>query len=300
MEFANFRDTPPAALLGGTYVNARGEAFMAKYDPVWKERAPRGRVVEAIFQEIQAGRGPIHIEIDDESERAAQILPEEYKNYVRASREGRPPSVTITFQRLLGGARINPDASCEIKGLFIAGESAGGFHGADRLQGAAFLETQVFGRLAGAGAAEFARKENRKELPAGLVRDYREQVSHILERKEGPRAAEILQELHQLTWKYASILRDAEGLKRCLGEIEKLREALNGAVGSTSFEVIEVKNLALTAEAAVRAALAREETRGTHLRTDFPGAREEMSQKHVSVCYSGDGGLRTSIVPCRM
>ena len=64
MEFVNFRDSPPATPIHGTYVNAKGERFMARYDPIRKEGAPRGKVVEALFREMQAGNGPIHIEID--------------------------------------------------------------------------------------------------------------------------------------------------------------------------------------------------------------------------------------------
>jgi succinate dehydrogenase/fumarate reductase flavoprotein subunit len=299
MEFANFRDTPPAAGFRGTYINAKGEPFMAKYDPLWKEKAPRGKVVEAIFREMQAGRGPIYIEIDNESERAAEILPEEYKSYVRFCKEGKPPPVTITFQRLLGGARINPDASSEIGGLYIAGENAGGFHGADRLQGAAFLETQVFGRFAGVGAAEFTHNKKRKKLSESLVKNYRDKVFKNLDREEDPKRSEILKKIHKLTWTHASIVRDAEGLKRGLSAIEKLREELSGDLGCNGFEVLEVKNLALTAEIVMRAALARQETRGTHLRSDFPGAKEEMARRHINVCYKKDGEIEAKVVPSR-
>jgi len=299
MEFANFRDSPPAARMGGRYINARGESFMARYDPLMKEKAPRGKVVEAIYQEMQAGNGPVYIEIDDECEHVVEFLPDEYRAYVRACKEGKRPPVTISFQRLLGGARINPDASCAIRGLYIAGETAGGFNGADRLMGAAFLETQVFGRFAGTGAAEFALAGNRKEPSEGLVKKSRDRVLKILERKEGPRADEILQKIHRLTWDYAGIVREAAGLKKALGEIIILREKLNGAVGRNRFEVMEVQNLALVAEIVVRAALAREETRGTHRRSDFPQLSEEMAQKHISLSRSNEGEIKSAAVPSR-
>jgi succinate dehydrogenase/fumarate reductase flavoprotein subunit len=256
-------------------------------------------VVEAIFREIQAGRGPIYIEIDNESERAAAILPEEYKSYVRFCKEGKPPHVTITFQRLLGGARINPDASSEIGGLYIAGENAGGVHGADRLQGVAFLETQVFGRLAGVGAAEFTHNKKRKELSESLVKNFRDKVFKNLDKEEDFKKSKILKKIHKLTWAHAGIVRDAKGLKGGLGAIAKLREELSGDVGSNTFEVLEVKNLALTAEIVMGAALARQETRGTHLRSDFPGAKEEMARQHISVCYKKDGEIEATVVPSR-
>jgi len=297
MEFANFRDTPPAAMLGGRLINAEGCAFMERYEPERKEKAPRGNVVEAIYREMQAGRGPIHIEVDSECERNAQFLPEEYKAYVRAYKEGKRPPVTIMFQRLLGGATMNPDASTEIDGLFIAGENAGGFHGADRLQGAAFLETQVFGRLAGIGAAEYARSGERKSLPDAKVKELCSRVESVFQKKEGKCASKILTYIQRLTWNFASIVRDEAGLKTGLNGISMVHRDLEQAVGSHAFEVLEVMNLALTAESVLRAALERRESRGTHRRSDFPGIRQELAGKHTSIRYNTDGTIVSSLIP---
>jgi succinate dehydrogenase/fumarate reductase flavoprotein subunit len=299
MEFANFRDSPPAASFGGTYHNAKDERFMIRYDPVNKEKAPRGKVVEAIFKEMQAGNGPVYIAISKESERVVEFLADEYKAYVRASKEGKGPPVTITFQRLLGGARINADSSSDIKGLYIAGENAGGFHGADRLQGAAFLETQVFGRLAGTGAATFARQTPRKSIAKGLMDLPCEKIYKTWECSEGQRTGEILQRIHELTWDHASIVREIAGLKKALNEVEELRIRLKRAAGEDGFDVLEVQNLALTAEAVFRAALAREETRGTHRRSDFPEPKEEWAHYHVSLRIGADGLIQTSREPVR-
>jgi succinate dehydrogenase/fumarate reductase flavoprotein subunit len=207
--------------------------------------------------------------------------------------------VTITFQRLLGGAWIKPDTSCDIRGLFIAGESAGGVHGADRLQGGAFLETQVFGRLAGVGATNFVSRRKCKEFPESLVKKYRDKLLNITMRQEGPEANDILQKLHQLTWDHAGIVRNADGLKKGITAIEDLREDLNKAVGRHTFEVLEVQNLALTAEVVMRSASAREETRGTHIRNDFPQTREELARKHISIRYKKKSQMEVTTVPSR-
>jgi succinate dehydrogenase/fumarate reductase flavoprotein subunit len=58
--------------------------------------------------------------------------------------------ITLMFQRLMGGARIDTNAATRIAGLFAAGEASGGIHGGDRMQGCGFLETQTFGAIAGA------------------------------------------------------------------------------------------------------------------------------------------------------
>ena len=224
------------------------------------------------------------------------FLAEEYRSYVRAYREGKRPPVTITFQRVLGGARMNPDASSEIEGLYIAGENAGGFHGADRLQGAAFLETQVFGHLAGVNAALFARSRTRKELNKGLLESPRERIRKISQRTEGPQAADVMKKVHTVTWDYGSIVREANGIKKGLAGLGEIREELGKAVGSNPFEVLEVSALALTAEAIFRSALAREESRGTHLRNDFPDSKEAMARKHICLRCDTQGALQVSVV----
>lgn len=298
MEFANFRDTPPLGRLGGTLVNSRGEPVMEKYAPQAGGTAPRGTIVEAIYREMQAGNGPLYIELDEDSERRAEFIATEYRAYVRAYKEGRRPSVTITFQRLLGGARINSDASSDISGLYVAGENAGGVHGADRLQGVSFLETQVFGSLAGANAARFALNCSRKTIPHSMV----DKVKAALPGKfktSGPSAGEILKQIQQIAWNSAGIVRTAEELKAGLAQIINLREQLYRANGQNYIEVLEVANLALCAEVVIRAALAREETRGTHRRSDFPQLNSNLSMHHVAITVGSDQQIRVDTVPSR-
>jgi len=299
VEFAQFRNSPPAATINAKYINAQGEHFMARYDPQLKEDAPRSQIVEAIFREIEAGRGPVYIDLEDEGVRVHEFLKDDYKEYVRACKGGNPQPVTITFQRLLGGVRIHPDASTAVSGLFVAGENAGGLHGADRVRGSAFLETQVFGRLAGIGAAAHARKTGRTEIAKDLTEKGRERISKVRERKKGPKAGELLESARQLTWTYASIIRDGKGLKKGLAALENIKAALESAVGQNSFEVFEACNLARVAEIVMRAALAREETRGSHRRADFPQMSKEMDRKHIQVRLNASDTVETKVVPSR-
>ena len=299
MEFANFRDTPPHGRLGGTLVNSLGESVMDKYAPEKGGSAPRGKIVEAIYLEMRAGNGPLVIEIDSECERRAEFLAAEYKAYVRAYKEGRRPPVSITFQRLLGGARINPDTSCEISGLYVAGENSGGFHGADRLQGAAFLETQVFGRLAGEKAAEFALIHNKKQIPQGMIDTVTCMLSKIQVNSSGPKAEEIIKKIQHITWKSAGIVRQSKELKLALAEIITLKESLSQVTGRNCIEVLELSNLTLTAEAVIRAALAREETRGTHRRSDFPESNPNLAKRHIRITLGSDQELLVDTVSSR-
>jgi succinate dehydrogenase/fumarate reductase flavoprotein subunit len=297
MEMANFRNSPPASRLGARYINAKGEAFMPRYDPMG-EHAARGKVVEALYREMQAGNGPIHMEITAESERVAAFSPLEYQNYVRAYKEGKRPPITITFQRLLGGAHIKDDASTAVRGLYAAGESAGGFHGGDRLQGAAFLETQVFGRLAGAGARKFARTAPPPSKAEKLATVPAERVRQFLRGGKGGSAADMVRRVQKIAWDHASIVKDGVELSAALSQLDEIREQIrSGLVGRYAFEPLEAENLAITAEAIVRASLKREETRATHRRSDFPQAKDEFKRVHTSVTLYGS--MTANIIPCR-
>ena len=299
MEFANFRDTPPAVRLAGRYVNSKGEPFMSKYDPML-ENAPRGKIVEALYLEMQAGNEPITIEMTPESERTVSFLTQEYKDYFKAAREGKPPRVTISFQRLLGGVRFKPDASTELLGLYTAGESAGGFHGGDRLQSGAFLETQVFGRLAGQNAAAFAgtgargvARAERLSLPLRLL--VRDRLPH----PDGTPARKVIETVQKIAWDHASILKDNPGLELALAKLADVRAQSHRRLSAAYlFEPFEAENLALVAEAIVRAAGQREETRATHRRRDFPNENPALARVHTRVRLL-DGRLAADRVQAR-
>lgn len=298
MEMSNFRNSPPASRLAARYINAKGEAFMAKYDPML-EHAPRGKVVQALYLEMQAGNGPIYMEITPESERIAAFSPQEYKDYVRAYKEGRRPPVSITFQRLLGGARIHDDASTAIRGLFAAGESAGGFHGGDRLQGAAFLETQVFGRLAGTGAAAFSRAFAANGSSEPLAAAARTRLRQRASAPCGGDASACIRRIQDLAWRRASIVKDADGLQTALKDLDEAKKDIRGGLsGRDDFEPVEAENLALTAEAIIRASLLRQETRATHHRSDYPQPNDAFRRKHTSIRLAGDR-MNADLVPCR-
>jgi succinate dehydrogenase/fumarate reductase flavoprotein subunit len=297
MEMANFRDTPPAARIG-RYMNRKDEAFMSKYDPML-EKAPRGKVVEALYREMQAGNGPLYIEVTPEGERTAPILHKEYRDYVEAYKNGQRPPVTITFQRLLGGVRIDTDAATAISGLFAAGENTGGFHGGDRLQGAAFLETQVFGSRAGRNAAAVGRGSANENKSDALAKPAFARIRPLMGGKNGRAAEAVIKDIQKLTWDNTSIIKNAAGLQAALPQIRQiLAEIVKGIRGQYLFQPLEAYNLAVTAEAIVLASLQRTETRATHRRSDFPKDDPALGRKHT--CVQMDSGeLKVIWVACR-
>jgi fumarate reductase (CoM/CoB) subunit A len=275
MEFINFRDCPPGgARFGGKYVNSLGERFMERYDPKALEKAPRAKMVEALYREVKAGRGPIIWDVEG-------IRKEEREMSVVKRFAGRKQvEVTIDFQRLLGGARINERAETDVSGLFAAGESAGGVHGAGRMQGTSFLETQVLGANAGGNAAALALNTERIDFDTAEVNEEKAKI----DRSSGNiDPAEVTKSVQKIMWENVGIVRDGAGLRDAAAKFEKIRKETIPRLMGDVFARLEIANLVLTAEMVTKAALAREETRGMHIRDDYPMANDNKWRVHVCI-----------------
>jgi aspartate oxidase len=145
---------------GATLLNVDGEEFT---DPL----GPRDAVSQAIFDEVSAGRGvetpdgrpAVLLDTTRISEHDADIsLPYMLRRYRSGGIDPlREPILTypvLHYQN--GGLVIDEDSQTTIEGLFACGEIAGGTHGRNRMMGNSLLECTVFGRRAGAAAAERA------------------------------------------------------------------------------------------------------------------------------------------------
>ncbi len=289
MEFAQFRDSPPgASRFGGRYLNRLGERFMEKYEPASLEKAARNKIVAAIYRELRSGRGPITWEVGGISEEQAKYPPG--NQYVGKTRI----EVKIDFQRLMGGVRINERAETPVRGLFAAGESSGGLHGGDRMQGDAFLETQVFGAIAGKNAAASAATAQSDEIDPAL---YEHEFARIDAISGDVDPAQVTGTVQNTMWEQVGIVRDRAGLNDAVSEFEHLRtEMLPRLAREDLFAALEAANLLLTAQIVSSAALFREESRSTHIRADYPTTDDANWLKHV--CITGRSGeLTVSVVP---
>ena len=289
MEFSNFREGKAlyASRIGGFLVNAQGERFMSKYDSRL-ERAPRGKLVEAMYIETRQGRGPIYHQHPDPIRKEAIE-----QDYTTADMAGKRVLCEIDYQRLLGGILINERAETSMKGLFAAGESQGGFHGADRMQGASFLECTIFGGRTGRNAAEYASKTEVEFNPIQAKEEI-DRLREIQDRKGGSDPSRVLEVVRDTMWEHCSIVKEARGLKKALETITELRE--NNPLSGNLFAALTGANLALTAEMCIRASLVREETRGTHRRGDFPKQDDAIWLKHVAI-ENRNGKVVTTTLP---
>ncbi|MFC2060820.1 FAD-binding protein, partial [Chloroflexota bacterium] len=289
MEFVQFRDSPPgAARYGGRYLNSLGERFMERYDPQALEKTTRCRVVEAIYRETVAGRGPINWEVAGIRETEKEMmLAQEFvgKKFVE---------IVIDFQRCLGGTRINERAETPVPGLFAAGESSGGVHGCNRMQGDAFLETQVFGANAGRNAAALAQNIEITDVAPSQIEEEKSRLSHISGTLD---PAGVTASVQKTMWEQAGVIRDKVHLQDAISKFEQLRkETALQLSGDDLFAALEAADLILTGELVARAALAREETRGAQIRDDYPDADDKNWLKHVCLTSRG-GDIAVSTVP---
>lgn len=178
---------------------------------------------------------------------------------------GHLVEVAPCIQHFQGGVKIRQAGATGVRGLYAIGEVAGGQHGANRPGGNALLDGQVFGRLAGEAAAREATGIPFVNVPAAAIENFIARLQGWLAGGDIP-AGELRQELQLLMNRVASVVRTEAGLKRGLEQLVGL-QGLSQAVDAHGLAyALENDNMMLVAEMILRAALARDESRGPHLR----------------------------------
>jgi succinate dehydrogenase/fumarate reductase flavoprotein subunit len=282
---------------GAIFRDTAGRAFMREYD-ARADLAPRDVLAKAVFTEARSGRGVnggVYLD-------CSAILPERItlrhghiadilkRHGVDFPRQWLVVSPATHF--LMGGIAIDERAASSLDGVFVAGETAGGIHGANRLGGNAFCEGLVFGTIAGQSAATRANGERSRPVTADEgARAFEEAVDGGA-RDPRPELGQIWQALRQTMWDRASIVRDGAGLHTAAADLERLvREAamLRGRTAAEGARVLDLRAGLDCARVIVTAAIFREESRGAHWRADFPETLERWFG-HVTVAWPAERG----------
>jgi len=202
--------------------------------------------------------------------------------------------ITLMFQRLMGGARIDTQAATGVEGLYAAGEASGGIHGGDRMQGCGFLETQTFGRIAGRSAAAYAKNHALAAIDPASVGHER---ARLASGAGTANPAELFKQVHTIMWNQAGVVSNYEALTDAIAKLREIRRIADTDIDISDIVAVEdVRNLALAGELVATAKLAREETRSGHGRTDFPEA-DDAWVRHVRLARAGDGSIVVDSIP---
>jgi succinate dehydrogenase / fumarate reductase flavoprotein subunit len=296
---------------GGKLLNNEGEYFMERYMPTLKDLAPRDIVSRCILQEIHEGRG-----IDgkdyvylDLRHLGAKVIEEKLpditdfaRNYLGVEPITEPVPIQPTAHYAMGGIPTDIDARVVIDpqwtplpGFYAAGEVACvSVHGANRLGTNSLVELIVFGRRAGKHMAKFITESSHAPLPGEPEAYSRALVSSMFASTGGESAARIRSALQNEMDEKVFVERDEKGLQGALDTLDGLQDTYKrvqlqdkGKKFNTELvEAIELGFLLECSEATIHGALARQESRGAHYRTDYPTRDDANWLKHT-LAYKG-------------
>ncbi len=306
---------------GGILRNNNGERFMERYSPTLLDLAPRDIVSRSIYLEIREGRGIngedyVHLDLTHlPSEVIEQKLPD-ITDFVRTYMGIDPVHDLIPIQPTahyaMGGVptdiegRVTIDEKNTVMpGLYAAGEVACvSVHGANRLGTNSLVDLVVFGRRAGKHMTQFVNQNDFHALPKEPEFRARAEVAGFMENPGTENAADIRTELQQVMMDDAGVFRTGEGLQALETKLEELRNRFTRVgvrdKGKTFnmdlVETIETGFLLDVAQTIAVSALAREESRGAHMREDFP-TRDDVNFLKHTLAYRTSGGLKLRYKP---
>ncbi len=288
----------------GAYLyNGLGERYMQRYDAERLERSTRDVVSRGSYMEIMAGRGTAAggVLIDISHLGAAEVE-RRFPGMVERTRQigkdlaREPVEVSPTSHFHMGGVLIDRDCRTTVPGLLVAGEDAGGVHGANRLGGNGVAESTVYGARAGDTAAGIAPDRSWRTPGAAEVTASFTRALGPLERQNGPLPFPITRELKDTMWTCCGVVRDRSRLLEARTRLMALQEQTDAVAvpgpqqaNYAWQEALDLDNQITVARTVVESALFREESRGAHYRADFPDRSDGEWLRYVVLRRGKDG-----------
>ncbi|MBD1373158.1 L-aspartate oxidase [Hazenella sp. IB182357] len=248
---------------GAILTNDLGEAFMHRYHE-WKDLAPRDVVSRAIYSEMKAGR-TVFLDARMLGARFAARFPRIYKKCMQHGIDPERVCIPVTpaAHFIMGGVQTDIYGQTSIARLFACGEVAcTGVHGANRLASNSLLEGAVFAQ--------------RTAMQLASLPDQNLEFDDALSPSlciNNQSTEKWKQQIRKIMWDYVGIVRSSDNLSIGLAELKKLDQEVSEGY-------LECRNMLITAQVIIKAALLREESRGGHYRYDFPELSPDWSNKH--------------------
>ncbi len=332
MEFYQFHPTGLAGLgillseaargEGGILRNASGERFMERYAPTIKDLAPRDMVARAMANEVREGRGAgpnkdyvlldlTHLEPAVIDAKLPDIT-EFARTYLGVEPYTEPVPVFPTAHYAMGGiptnikAEVLSDNNTVVPGLYAAGECACvSVHGANRLGTNSLLDINVFGKRAGRYAVEYAKTAKQVPVPKDAAQGVIDMLEKVRKSKGNEKVAQLRKELQETMDKNAQVFRTEETLNEAFDKIQELRaryekisiQDQGKRFNTDLLEAVELGFLLDLAEVTVITCRERRESRGAHLREDYPDRDDKKFMVH-SMAYKtekADKATKTNI-----
>jgi succinate dehydrogenase / fumarate reductase flavoprotein subunit len=299
-----------------------GERFMERYSPDQMELDARDVVARAIDEEIAAGRGTenggVYLDISHRDRSfVRERLPRMYERFseLGVDMADQPVEVAPTAHYGMGGVVVDDVGETRVDGLYAIGETMAGVHGANRLGGNSLAETLAFGEVTGQAVAERLAAGNGPQSGDGdgdgdsdddrdreMLRDRADRhfadLATLSDRGGAHDPETLLDEVRELLWSHAGIHRDDAGLAAGLAQLDVIRERAGDlAVAdrtSRSFEfALDLGFALVVAEAILRGARERTESRGAHARSDHPETDPDW-RRNIVVERDSVGAMRVT------
>jgi fumarate reductase flavoprotein subunit len=301
---------------GARLYNGLGERYMERYDSEHLERSTRDRVARAGYMEIMAGRGTENGGVYlDASHLGARFVEEKFPGMVERVKDigkdlaREKVEITPTSHYQMGGVKIDIHCRSNLKGLLVAGEDAGGTHGANRLGGNGICDSTVFGRRAGDMAAELALQENLHPFRDSQAEAIRMRWLRPFLNESGRDIYPIRDEIKNLMWEKVGLVRTGKQMEEAIGRLDELAEDVdltrveNRQLVRYNMEwnnIIDVTNSIAVCTMVAHSALRREESRGAHYREDFVETDNKNWLVNIRLRRKGERGIELTTTPVNL
>jgi succinate dehydrogenase/fumarate reductase flavoprotein subunit len=228
---------------------------------------------------------------------AAPILAGVRRAYGKKASELQEPwDVLPTTHYNMGGIKTDEWCRSRVPGLYACGQAQGGVMGGNRLGSTSLTEIFVFGKRAGKTAADEAA--HREPADEKTARESLEKLNALSGSQGSHRPITLKRALQRIMWEKVGPLRDGDALNEALEEIASLKKqatdlCISGMkhYNSEILDAIELSHMLPSAEAIAISALERKESRGAHVRADFPERDDERPITNMVVAKT-NGRLR--------